>query len=94
MPHKLLLMIFVQMGRKIYSSNVISMCEQCLRIYPRTKTWNKLIDCVNVVSRICNLKRMPFILAIEKMKLCTKKGYENKDHSQFKTSHHGICANL
>jgi len=65
------------------------MCEQCLRIYPRTKTWNKLVVC-----RICNLKRMPFILAIEKMKVWNKKGYENKDHSQFKTPHHGICPNL
>jgi len=36
---------------------------------------------------------MPFILAIEKMKVWNKKGYENKDHSQFKTPHHGICAN-
>jgi hypothetical protein len=66
MPHKLFVHDTCANGRKIYSSNVTNMCEQCLRIHPRTKTWNKLVDCVNVVCRICNLKRILFILAIEK----------------------------
>jgi hypothetical protein len=66
MPHRLFIDDICANGRKIYSSNVTSMCEQCLKIYPRTKTWNKLVDCVNVVYRICNLKKMSFILAIEK----------------------------
>jgi hypothetical protein len=83
-------MTFVQMGENIYSSNVTSMCEQCFKIYPRTKTWNKLVDCVNVVCRICNLKRMSFNLPLKNMKLCNKKGNENKNHSQFKIPHHKL----